>query len=83
MKRVGIITLYNMNYNYGGILQAYALVKALNNCGYYAEQIKYINRKVNKKSLIEIYKNYSWKEIIERLRKELLKRVFVIRDSIS
>ena len=29
MKRVGIITLYHNNSNYGGILQAYALNSAV------------------------------------------------------
>lgn len=39
MKKVGIITLYHNNSNYGGLLQAYALPKVLKNVGIEAEQI--------------------------------------------
>lgn len=42
MKNIGIVTFYYKNYNFGGLLQAYALPKALGN--YFdilAEQIKY------------------------------------------
>lgn len=35
--KVGIITFYYNNNNYGGMLQAYALVKALDNIGIQAE----------------------------------------------
>lgn len=38
-KRVGIVTLYYKNYNYGGLLQAYALQKTLEKLGFDAEQI--------------------------------------------
>lgn len=41
-KKVAILTLYYQNYNYGGLLQAYALQKALTKLGYQAEQISYI-----------------------------------------
>ena len=41
--KVGIITFYHENYNFGGLLQAYALPAALQkNYGLYAEQIDYI-----------------------------------------
>ncbi len=39
--RIGIITHYYKSTNYGGNLQAYALVKYLNSQGYNAEQISY------------------------------------------
>lgn len=42
MKKIGILTLYHKNYNFGGLLQAYALPAALNK--YFnlnAEQIDY------------------------------------------
>lgn len=39
MKKIGIITLYHNNINYGGLLQAYALAKFINSMGYCAEQI--------------------------------------------
>lgn len=41
MKTVAILTLYYHNYNYGGLLQAYALQKAMTKLGYEAEQISY------------------------------------------
>lgn len=39
--KVGIITQYYGSLNYGGTLQAYALVRAVENIGYHAEQIAY------------------------------------------
>ena len=41
MKTIAILTLYYHNYNYGGLLQAYALQKAITKLGYQAEQISY------------------------------------------
>ena len=41
MKKTAILTLYYHNYNYGGLLQAYALQKAITKLGYQAEQISY------------------------------------------
>ncbi len=38
-KRIGILTLYLDNFNMGGLLQAYALQKTLDNLGYDAKQI--------------------------------------------
>lgn len=42
MKRIGILTYYYGNYNFGGLLQAYALTKVINRMGHCeAEQICY------------------------------------------
>lgn len=41
MKKVGIVTLYHKNNNYGGILQAYALNKTVRELGYACETIDY------------------------------------------
>lgn len=42
MKKIGILTLYYENYNFGGLLQAYALPKILNDKFHRnAEQIRY------------------------------------------
>lgn len=41
MKKVGIITHYYKNLNYGGSLQAYALCRVLREMGFDAEQISY------------------------------------------
>ena len=40
-KKIGIITFYHHNYNYGGVLQAYALQKYLENQGFDAKQISF------------------------------------------
>ena len=40
-KTIAILTLYYRNYNYGGLLQAYALQKAIVKLGYQAKQISY------------------------------------------
>lgn len=39
MKKIGILSLYYKNYNYGGLLQAYALVTAVEKNQFKAEQI--------------------------------------------
>ena len=41
MKKCGIITLYHKNYNYGGILQAYAMAKVMEGLGFDTEVIDY------------------------------------------
>ena len=42
-NKAGVLTFYHANYNFGGLLQAYALPKVLkNNFGLEAEQIDYI-----------------------------------------
>ncbi len=41
-NKIGIITHYTNNMNYGGALQAYALCKVLNHYGFEAEQIQYL-----------------------------------------
>lgn len=42
--KIGVITHYYKSENYGGNLQAYALVRYLKGCGYDAEQISYLMR---------------------------------------
>ena len=55
-NKVGIITLYHGNYNFGGLLQAYALPKVLKEYfGIEAEQIDYIPTEPTRK--IEKQKN--------------------------
>lgn len=41
--KVGICTLYYANRNYGGVLQAYALCKAIERFGYSPEMISYVD----------------------------------------
>ena len=62
MKKIGIITYFYNSTNYGGILQAYALCKALNSLeGVEAEQISYDydSHIVKKKKNI----NYLWSAV--------------------
>ncbi len=48
--KIGILTLFHKSTNYGGVLQAYALCKFLNDQGHAAEQILYCQKstKINK-----------------------------------
>lgn len=39
--KTGILTIFNGNYNYGGMLQAYALAKVCNDMGYTACQVRF------------------------------------------
>lgn len=41
-KKIAILTLYHNNYNYGGLLQSFALWKVLEGQGYDARQISYV-----------------------------------------
>lgn len=41
-NKAGILTLYHNNYNYGGLLQSYALWKTLDDLGVDAKQISYL-----------------------------------------
>lgn len=44
--KIGIVTMYNNNFNYGGNLQAYALCRLCNEMGYEAYQIDYRNSSI-------------------------------------
>ncbi|MEW9094151.1 MAG: polysaccharide pyruvyl transferase family protein [Clostridiaceae bacterium] len=44
-KKIAIVTFSYMNYNYGGVLQAYALSKVLENMGHKVELISYKNNR--------------------------------------
>ena len=60
MKKIGILTYYYGNYNYGGLLQAYALTEYLSGIGYDAEQICFIKPKNNKKN-VSLKTRLRWK----------------------
>lgn len=60
MKKIGILTFYYNNINYGGLLQAFALQKYLTFLGFDAEQICYdfqSYRKKNIKDYVYLFKN--------------------------
>lgn len=56
MRKVGIITLFHGNINYGAVLQAYALCRVIGKLGYDCEQIDFVygNRRPYKKLLIRV-----------------------------
>ena len=62
-NKVGIVTLYHANYNFGGLLQAYALPKVLKeHFGIEAEQIDYVptvqsvkEEQDNKKGIVKCF----------------------------
>lgn len=56
MKKIGIITLFTNNNNYGGVAQAYALWKYITKKGYSCELINYKKQKNEKKTIIGICK---------------------------
>lgn len=58
MKRVGIITLYYKNYNYGGLLQSYALCEYLRKQGFDSRQITFNKTGIHrhqKNKLVRLY----------------------------
>ena len=69
MKRIGILTLYYQNYNYGGLLQAYALQHTIEGIGGRALQISY--------ALETGYPRYS--QIKYRMRKCAAQLIHLIR----
>lgn len=62
-KKILIHTLFYQNYNYGGILQAYALYSKLSSLGYDCEELNY-DRNVTGKIKKIIYRGYRLWEII-------------------
>ena len=71
--RLGIITHYYNSKNYGGMLQAYALVKVLRDLGYDAEQICYLvesnSTKKSLKSCVKSLINMVIKKKLDRRKK--------------
>lgn len=68
MEKCGVITLYHKNYNYGGILQAYAMVKVMERQGYDAEVIDYCQNYKN--LVIHKMKKLQMSEIISILKRK-------------
>lgn len=79
--RVGIVTEYYNSVNYGGNLQAYALVRYLNEHGVYAEQIPYDKPVSNKLSLKKRICKYTLtglaKKLIQKILLEPISRIIV------
>lgn len=77
MKKIGILTLYTNNYNYGGILQAYALCKTINDMGNECKVIEYQGkRNVVYSSLNERMKQYTLLEVIDKAKGILNEKIY-------
>lgn len=84
MKKVGIITLYYKNDNYGGIAQSYALNFYIQSLGYDAELITYdrTNNNKNENKLnhsfrkIWVEKDLVIKKLYRKIEKKLVNRLF-------
>lgn len=77
MKKVGIITLYYNNNNYGGVAQGYALRKYFEKIGYESEMITY---KSTSKNLGLVNKEKSIKIISKKVRNKIKRYVNQIRE---
>ncbi len=77
MKKIGIVTHYYKNINYGGNLQAYALCEFLKKNGYEAEQICFLKHSSGRESLLKKIEKLLFRGpdyIISRVLKKLKKR---------
>ena len=73
--KTGILTIFNGNYNYGGMLQAYALAKVCNDMGYTACQVRFSGgTNIMYSSRLQQCKQYSFFEIISKFREKLLEK---------
>lgn len=77
MNRIGILTMFYNSTNYGGILQAYALIRYLNQQGYEAEQICYdrFYEKTIKGRIYSVISNfYQTKNLVMKYRIDITQR---------
>ena len=87
MKDIAILTKYYKNYNYGGVLQGYALKKILEEKGYTIDIISYdVNKNPNPiyKSIYEQSKQYGIKSATNKIiEKSVGKFKFLIKDILN
>ncbi|MGN8786413.1 polysaccharide pyruvyl transferase family protein, partial [Blautia sp. HCP3S3_D9] len=77
MKKIAILTIFNNNNNYGGVLQAYALQYVLRKKGYIADVVVYINGKNPiYKSVGSQLKQYKINEIVHKVLAKVEGKVF-------
>lgn len=76
MKKIGIITLFHQNYNWGGVLQAYALKKTIEK-NFEDVSVDILNYKSNYNpiypTLLDQMKQYSLKEVIFKTIEKVFK----------
>lgn len=80
MKKIGIITFYYKNDNYGGVAQAYALNKYLTNLGFDSEMITYSKSNNNlklttKNRTIKMFIKRGKRKFVNKLIKEPLEKI--------
>ena len=75
-KRVGVITQYYKSLNFGGVLQAYALCKVLENEGYHANQL------LIEKDVLQTPRKHSWYEYFNLIKifRKLVRSIDVKRQ---
>lgn len=83
MKKIGIITHYYGNVNYGGCLQAYALTEVLRRMGYDASQISYRRRETARSRDLKSTVKCMIEKVLYGTRFEQRRRAFrTFRDAI-
>lgn len=87
MKDVAILTKYYRNYNYGGMLQGYALYSAIKSLGYSVDIISYdVRQNANSvyPSIIQQTKQYGLGAAIPKVAERIIaKGKFLIKDIIE
>ncbi len=87
MKDIAILTKYYKNYNYGGVLQGYALKRTLEEKGYETDIISYDvgkNKNPIYKSVVEQSKQYGIKSAINKIIEKVIgKFKFFIKDILN
>ena len=84
MKDVAILTKYYRNYNYGGMLQGYALHRVITELGYSCDIISYdVNQNKNPvyRNVAQQCKQYGMSSAVKKaLEKVIAKFNFTIKD---
>lgn len=77
-KKIGVVTLYHNSRNYGGLLQAYALVHVLKRMGVDANQIDYAPSRKNQKGhfIKEIFRKQGLGVFLVKLFKNLISNLY-------
>lgn len=77
-KKIGIVTLYHNSRNYGGLLQAFALVKVLDSFGVDAYQIDYAPKRNNQSShfIKEIVKRQGLAAFLEKAGNKIIRYIY-------
>lgn len=77
MKKVAILTKYYKNYNYGGMLQGYALHRTIENLGYDCDIISYDvwkNPNPVYKNILQQCKQYGFRSAFEKVLEKLISK---------